>query len=103
MRQHSREGRVRTWHDSAHASLCLLGWYLRRIGFFEPLERGLTLHQKVLAYTPAQKLEMLFVALLAGAKAVAHTGLVVRADPALQAAFGLPGCADQSVIAETLN
>jgi hypothetical protein len=29
--------------------------------------------------------------------------LTLRVDPALQAAFGLPGCADQSVLADTLD
>ncbi len=96
-------GRERKWHDSAHASLCMLGGYLRRIGFFRPLEEGVHLKQKVLTYTPVQKLEMLFVALLAGAKAVSHTGLTLRVDRALQVAFGLPGCAEQSVIADTLD
>lgn len=43
------------------------------------------------------------MALLAGAKAVSQTGTTLRVDPALQAAFGLPGCADQSVIADTLD
>jgi hypothetical protein len=81
----------------------VLGGYLRRIGFFRPLEDGVRLKQKVLRYTPIQKLEMLFVALLAGAKAVSHTGLTLRVDRALQVAFGLPGCADQSVIADTLD
>jgi hypothetical protein len=38
-----------------------------------------------------------------GAKAVSHTATTVRVDPALIAAFGLPGCAEQSVIAATLN
>lgn len=46
---------------------------------------------------------MPFVSLLAGARAVAHTGTTLRVDPALPAAFGLPGCADQSVIADTLD
>jgi hypothetical protein len=46
---------------------------------------------------------MLFVSLLAGAKAVAHTKFTLRADPALYRAFGLPGCAEQSVIADTLD
>lgn len=59
--------------------------------------------QKTLKYTPVQKLEMLLVSLLAGAKAVAHTNFTLRLDPALYRAFGLPGCADQSVIAETLD
>jgi hypothetical protein len=50
-----------------------------------------------------QKVKMLFVGLLAGIKAVSHTATTVRVDPALLRAFGLPGCADQSVIAETLD
>ena len=94
---------ARVWYDSAHASLCLLGEYLRRTGFFAPLEAQLQIQQKTLKYTPVQKLEMFFVALLAGAKAVSHTSTTVGVDPALCAAFGLPGCADQSVIAATLN
>jgi hypothetical protein len=93
----------RKWYDSAYASLCGLGAYLQRTGFVAPLEAEVQLHQKVLRYTPIQKLEMLFVSLLAGAKAVAHTGLTLRVDRALQVAFGLPGCADQSVLADTLD
>ena len=91
------------WYDSAHASLCVLGVYLREVGFFEPVERHVHLQQKVLKYTAVQKLEMLFVGLLAGIKAVSHTATTVRVDVALTSAFGLPGCADQSVIAETLD
>ncbi len=104
MCQHSSpRPRRRKWFDSAHASLCLLGGYLRLTGFFRPLEEGLKLPQKVRKYTPVQKVEMVFVSLLAGAKAIYHTGTTLRVDPALQAAFGLPGCAEQSVLAETLN
>lgn len=91
------------WHESSHASLCLLGSYLQSRDFFQPLETRLHLPQKTLKYTPVQKLEMLFVSLLAGAKAVAHTNWTLRADPALYRAFGLPGCAEQSVLAETLD
>src|SRR5689334_6902515 len=91
------------WHESSHASLCLLGSYLQSQHFFQPLETRLHPHQKTLKYTPVQKLEMLFISLLAGAKAVSHTNFTLRADPALYRAFGLPGCAEQSVIAETLD
>jgi hypothetical protein len=103
MKKDSRRARERKWWDSSHASLCLLGGYLRRTGFFQPLEEQMHLKQKVRQYTPVQKLEMVFVSLLAGAKAVAHSGTTLRVDPALQAAFGLPGCAEQSVLADTLN
>ena len=103
MHQNNTVGFPQKWYDSAHASLCLLGTYLREIGFFEPVERRVHLRQKVLKYTAVQKLEMLFVGLLAGIKAVSHTSTTVRVDAALTTAFGLPGCADQSVIADTLD
>src|SRR5436309_2994502 len=103
MSKHNTNSRPRKWYDSGHSSLCLLGRYLREIGFFAPLERRVQIQQKVLKYNPVEKLEMLFVGLLAGAKAVSHTATTVRVDPALIQAFGLPGCADQSVIAETLD
>src|SRR5919202_1325188 len=103
MSQHTPARAERTWWESSHASLCALGSYLRQIGFFTPLEQHVHLRQKTVTYTPIQKLEMIFVALLAGAKAIAHTGTTLRIDPALQRAFGLPGCACQSVLAETLN
>ena len=45
---------ARVWYDSPHASLCLLGTYLRRIGFFAPLEDHLQIQQKTLKYTPVQ-------------------------------------------------
>lgn len=91
------------WVESAHASLCALGAHLRRIGFFTPLEEAVHIKQKVCKYTPIQKLEMVFASLLAGATTIAQTGTTLRVDPALQQAFGLPGCAEQSVLAETLN
>jgi hypothetical protein len=83
MQHHSISAPRRTWNESGHASLCLLGVQL--------------------TYTPVQKLEMFLVAVLAGAKAVSHTETTVRLDPALVSAFGLPGCAEQSTIAQTLN
>src|SRR5204862_6046554 len=95
--------KARRWHDSAHASLCVLGAHLCVIGFFQPWAEHLKLPQKVVKYTPVQKLQMLFVALLAGAKTVYHVGTTLGVDRALQAAFGLPGCADQSTIAATLD
>src|SRR5512135_2177779 len=103
MFQDTTSSQHRIWHDSAHASLCVLGAHLHRIHFFKPLEQRVQIPQKVLKYRPVQKLEMLLVGVLAGAKAVSHTATTVRVDAALIAAFGLPGCAEQSVIAQTLN
>jgi hypothetical protein len=38
----------RKWYDSPHASLCLLGAHLRRIGFFVPLETHVQIKQKAI-------------------------------------------------------
>ena len=103
MQHHSISATARTWKESGHGSLCVLGVHLRRMDFFQPLEAHVKIGQKVLKYTPVQKLEMFLVAVLAGAKAVSHTATTVRIDPALISAFGLPGCAEQSSIAETLT
>ncbi len=103
MKQGSKRGNGRKWFDSSHASLCVLGGFLRTIGFFRPLEEQVIIKQKVRRYTPAAKLRMLFVSLLAGAKAVSHTGFTLRTDRALQVAFGLDGCAEQSVLSQTLD
>ena len=89
--------------DVAGVVIVLQGVQLRRRGFFKPLEAQVKIGQKVLKYTPVQKLEMFLVAVLAGAKAVSQTATTIRLDPALISAFGLPGCADQSSIAQTLN
>lgn len=59
--------------------------------------------QKVLTYTPVQKLEMFLEVVLDRAKAVSSKRITVRLDPALISAFGLPGCAEQSSIAQMLN
>jgi hypothetical protein len=103
MQHHNTSATTHMWNESGHASLCLLGVYLRRMNFFQPLEAHVKIEQKVLKYTPVQKLEMFLVGVLAGAKAVSHTDIVVRIDPALVKAFGLPGCAEQSSIADTLD
>ncbi len=39
----------------------------------------------------------------AGIKAVSHTATTMRVDSALIRAFGLPGCAEQSVTGDTLD
>jgi hypothetical protein len=73
------------------------------MNFFQPLGAHVQLEQKVLTDTPVQKLEMVLVGVLAGAKTVSHTDIAVRLDAALVSAFGLPGCAEQSSLADTLD
>ena len=73
------------------------------MNFFKPLEAHVQIGQKVLKYTPVQKLEMFLVAVLAGAKAVSQSETTVRLDPALRSTFGLPGCAEPSSITTRLH
>jgi hypothetical protein len=63
MRHYNTSAKARTWYDSGHASLCLLGVLLRRRGLFNPVEARVQIQQQVLTYPPVQKLEMFLVAL----------------------------------------
>ena len=58
MQHHTTFYTQRIWHESGLARLCLLGVHLRCKGFFKPLQAHLKIGQKVLTYTPVQKLEM---------------------------------------------
>jgi hypothetical protein len=48
MFQNNTNAQHRIWHDNEYASLCVLGVYLRRMGFFRPVEQGMHIRQKVL-------------------------------------------------------
>jgi hypothetical protein len=93
----------RVWNDTPHASLCLLGTSVQQHGILTTLEQGVTIKQKTLRYTPAQKVTMVLIGLLSGMRSVSNLDTTLRVDPAVQRAFGLPGCAEQSVIADTVN
>jgi Transposase DDE domain group 1 len=89
--------------QSARASLCALGEYLRRHAFFVPLYQHVQIPQKTVQYRPVDKLLDALVGMLCGAKTIAQSNVTVRVDPAVQQAFGRKGCADQSTIARTLQ
>jgi hypothetical protein len=90
-------------HFSPHASLVGLGLKLGQLHFFEPVRRLVTIKQKVLKYTPGDKLYAGFVTILAGGQGMVEANKLVGADPALQAAFGLATGPDQSTIQATLD
>jgi Transposase DDE domain group 1 len=89
--------------QSARASLCALGEYLRRHAFFAPLYQHVQIPPKTVQYRPVDKLLDALVGMLCGAKTLAQSNVTVRVDPAVQQAFGRKGCADQSTIARTLQ
>ncbi len=89
--------------STAHASLAALGLKLRQLNLFGPIRERVRIPQKTVRYAPADKLYDTFIALLAGAHGLVEINRVLRADPALQAAFGRAACAEPSVVQDTLD
>jgi hypothetical protein len=80
-----------------------LGVTLRDQDLFAPIRALVQVPQKTVHHTPMEKLYDCFVGILAGAQGIADINRVLRADPALQAAFGRAACAEQSTIQDTLD
>lgn len=88
---------------SARATLVGLGVKVRKLKVLEPIEQQVVIAQKTVKYTPVEKLIDGLIAILAGAHGLVEVNKRVRSDPALQAAFGRKGCAEQSVVQDTLD
>ena len=87
----------------ARAGLIGLGFKIRQLGILEPIEKEVKIGQKTVKYTPCEKLTDGLIDILAGAKGLVEVNKRVRSDLALQAAFGRDGCAEQSVVQDTLD
>jgi hypothetical protein len=85
------------------AGLCALGAKLQTAGFFEPIERQVRIRQKAIDHQPCDKLKDAFIGALSGISGLYLTDKMVRADTALQLAFGRTGCAQQATIQHTLQ
>jgi Transposase DDE domain group 1 len=92
-----------TTMTTGRASLCALGEYLKRQCFFAPLREQVQIPQKTVRYRPIEKLLDGLLGILCGAKTIAQSNVTIRVDPAVQRAFGRTGCAEQSMIARTLQ
>src|SRR5437868_4302749 len=88
---------------TGHASLAALGHYLHTIDLLAPIKERVQIKQKTVKYTPFDKLCGAFVLLLTGAHRMVQINTRLRADLALCQAFGLCGCAEQSVVQDTLD
>ena len=88
---------------TSRASLCALGEYLKRQCFFAPLVEQVQILQKPVRYRPSDKLLAGLLGLLCGAKTISQSNVTMRLDPAVQGAFGRPGCAEQATMARTLQ
>src|SRR4051794_8802533 len=91
------------YRSTAHASLAALGVRLRQLDLFGPVRERVRIPQKTVRHTPTDKLYDALIALLAGAPGLVEINPLLRAAPALQAAFGRPACAEQSVVQDTLD
>src|SRR5207247_6932257 len=85
------------------ASLAALGVVLEQRKVFEPIRAHVQIEQKTVKHTPQDKLYDSFITLLAGAHGLVEINTLLRADRALQQAFGRKCCAEQSVVQQTLD
>lgn len=92
-----------SYHFSPRATLAALGIRLQGLNLFGPVRDAVHIGQKTIIHTPVQKLYDAFIAILAGAHGFVEMNKRVRSDPGVQAAFGRQGCAEQSVVQDTLD
>src|SRR3954468_5903714 len=85
------------------ASLAALGQILQQRDLFGPVRNLVKIEQKTVKHSPTDKLYDALIAILSGAHGLVEVNARVRADLALQRAFGRQACAEQSVIQETLD
>ena len=90
-------------HFTAHATLTALGVKIRQMELFKPITQQVKIAQKTVKYTPIEKLIDAEIAILAGAQGMVEINKRVRPDRGLQVAFGRDGCAEQSVVQDTLD
>ena len=88
---------------SGHASLAAIGNYLSQLELLAPIKEGVRIKQKTVKFTPFDKLTDTFILLLTGAHRMVEINTRLRADPSLVEAFGKTGCAEQSVVQDTLD
>jgi hypothetical protein len=88
---------------SARASLAAVGKWMRQRGVWKIIEEHVVIEQKVLRYKPLDKLLDALINILAGGHGLVEVNTRVKEDEGLQRAFGRMGCAEQSVVSDTLN
>ena len=88
---------------SSRASLAGMGIEIRRRRLFEPITERVKVAQKTVKFSPCEKLEDALIAILAGAHGLVEINKRLRPDVGLQRAFGRDGCAEQSVVQDTLD
>jgi hypothetical protein len=88
---------------SPRSALAALGLKIRSLKILETISEQVKIRQKTIKHTPIEKLTDALIAILSGAHGLYEVNTRVRADQALQRAFGRRSCAEQSVVQETFN
>lgn len=92
-----------TQRFTAAASLAIIGAKIKEMDLFGPIGDQVVIQQKTVKYSPTQKLYQAFISLLAGAHGLVEINTRLREDEGLQLAFDSHGCAEQSVVQQTLD
>jgi hypothetical protein len=90
-------------YTTPHASLVAIGTQVQQRHILDPIRQSVQIPQKTVRHSPTDKLIDALIAMLAGAQGVVEVNTTVRADVALQRAFGRQDCAEQSTIQDTLD
>jgi hypothetical protein len=93
---------IRPPHYSPRSVLAAIGLKIRTMELLKPLEQ-VRIGQKRVKYSPVEKLTDALITILSGAKGMSEVNTRLRSDEALQKAFGRDGCAEQSVVQQTLD
>lgn len=88
---------------SPRSALAALALKIRSLKILETIGEQVKIRQKTIKHTPIEKLTDALIAILSGAHGLCEVTTRVRADQALQRAFGRKACAEQSVVQETMN
>jgi hypothetical protein len=88
---------------SARASLMVVGQMMQQMRMWDTVRESVYIGQKVIEHHPLDKLLDAFIGIVAGGHGLYEINTRVRSDRALQRAFGRRGCAEQSVVSDTLN
>ena len=88
---------------TARATLVAIGIKVQQLGLLQPIFQKVRIAQKTVKFSPAEKLVEALITILAGAHGLVEANKRVRPDRGLQRAFGRSGCAEQSVIQDTLD
>jgi hypothetical protein len=88
---------------TARSALAALGLKIRSLKILDTIGEQVKIRQKTIKHTPIEKLTDALIAILSGAHGLCEVNTRVRADQALQRAFGRTACAEQSVVQETFN